>query len=67
MLDYVFTELNLHRVVAVTDCENGKSFTLLARLGLRREGHFVQNVWFKGKWGSEYSYAILRDEWLGKE
>jgi RimJ/RimL family protein N-acetyltransferase len=64
VLDYVFTELQLHRVVAITDCENEKSFTLLEKLGLRREGHFIQNIWFKGKWGSEYSYAILRDEWL---
>ena len=37
---------------------------MLERLGLRREGHFVQNVWFKGKWGDEYLYAILRNEWL---
>jgi RimJ/RimL family protein N-acetyltransferase len=66
VLDYVFTELKLHRVIAITDCENERSFTLLARLGMRREGHFIQNIWFKGKWGSEYSYAILRDEWLRK-
>lgn len=66
VLDYVFTKLKLHRVTAITDCENEKSFTLLERLGMRREGHFVQNIWFKGKWGSEYSYAILRDEWLRK-
>jgi RimJ/RimL family protein N-acetyltransferase len=67
VLDYVFTKLKLHRVIAITDCENEKSFTLLNRLGMRREGHFIQNVWFKGKWGSEYSYAILRDEWLAKD
>ena len=40
--------------------------TLLERLGLRREGYFIQNVWFKGKWADEYLYAILQDEWLGK-
>jgi hypothetical protein len=33
---------------------------------LRREGHFIQNIWFKGKWGDEYLYAILKEEWLGK-
>src|ERR1044071_1439954 len=66
VLDYVFTELKLHRVIAITDCENERSFTLLGRLGMRREGHFIQNIWFKGKWGSEYSYAILRDEWRRK-
>ncbi len=27
-------------------------------------GLFFQNVWFKGKWGDEYLYAILKEEWL---
>ncbi|HWT00258.1 MAG TPA: GNAT family protein [Pyrinomonadaceae bacterium] len=64
VLDYAFAELKLHRVTAITDCENEKSAALLERLGMRREGHFIQNIWFKGKWGSEYLYAVLRDEWL---
>ncbi|HAL47272.1 MAG: GNAT family N-acetyltransferase [SAR202 cluster bacterium] len=64
VLDYVFTELNLHRVVAVTDCENDASVALLERLGMRREGHFIENIWFKGRWGDEFQYAILKDEWL---
>lgn len=64
VLDYVFNGLGLHRVVAITDCENERSVALLRRLGMRREGHFIQNIWFKGKWGDEYLYAILREEWL---
>jgi RimJ/RimL family protein N-acetyltransferase len=63
-LDYAFTELGLHRVTAVTDCENERSVALLNRLGMRREGHFIQNIWFKGRWGDEYLYAVLREEWL---
>jgi RimJ/RimL family protein N-acetyltransferase len=35
-----------------------------AEIGLRREAYFRQNVWFKGTWGDEYLYAILREEWL---
>ena len=66
VLDYVFTKLKLHRVIAITDCENEKSAALLSRLGMRLEGHFIQNIWFKGKWGDEYLYAILREEWLQK-
>ncbi|MBA3765688.1 MAG: GNAT family N-acetyltransferase [Acidobacteria bacterium] len=64
VLDYVFTELRLHRVIAITDCENERSVALLRKLGMRREGHFIQNIWFKGNWGDEYLYAILREEWL---
>jgi RimJ/RimL family protein N-acetyltransferase len=66
VLDYAFTELLMHRVVAVADCENERSVALLGRLGMRREGHFVENVWFKGAWGSEYLYALLREEWLSR-
>jgi len=63
VLDFAFSELKLHRVTAITDCENLKSVALLSKLGMRREGHYLQNIWFKGKWGDEYSYALLEDEW----
>ena len=66
VLDYAFTKLKLHRVIAITDCDNERSIALLERLGMRREGHFIRNIWFKGSWGSEYSYAVLHDEWLAR-
>jgi RimJ/RimL family protein N-acetyltransferase len=64
LLDYAFGELDLHRDYAITDQENAPSVALLERLGMRREGEFAENAWFKGRWSSEYLYAILRDEWL---
>ena len=66
VLNYGFINLGLHRVIAITDCENAPSVALLERLGLRREGHFIQNIWFKGKWGDEYLYAVLKGDWLQK-
>jgi RimJ/RimL family protein N-acetyltransferase len=66
LLDYAFSDLGLHRVVAITDRENEPACTLLERLGMRREGCFVQNAWLKGRWTSEYLYAMLEDEWLQK-
>jgi RimJ/RimL family protein N-acetyltransferase len=64
LLDYAFGDLALHRIIAIADQENAPSVALLERLGMRREGSFVQNAWFKGHWASEYLYAILRDQWL---
>lgn len=64
LLDYLFREMNLHRVQADVDPQNVPSCSLLERLGLRREGHFRQSLWFKGRWADEYLYAILREEWL---
>ena len=54
LLDYIFGELNKHRVVATTDARNIAASRLLEKLGFRREGHFIQNIFFKGAWGDEY-------------
>src|ERR671916_2722740 len=62
LLDYAFGDLRLHRVVALADQENAPSVALLERLGMRREGSFAQNSWFKEHWASEYLYAILREQ-----
>jgi RimJ/RimL family protein N-acetyltransferase len=64
LLDYVFGELDKHRVIAVTDARNASAARLLERVGMRREGHFLRNIWFKGSWGDEYLYALLEHEWL---
>jgi len=63
LLDYLFGELDLHRVIAISDVENVASFSVLERMGFRREGHFVENLMFKGNWASEYHYAMLKREW----
>ena len=63
LMQYVFDDLKMHRVIAVTDCLNDRSIALLERVGMRREGHHLQNIWFKGAWGDEYQYAMLRSEW----
>ena len=62
-LRHAFETLGLHRVSATTDCDNAASVALLERVGMRREAHFRQHVWFKGRWSSEYVYALLRREW----
>ena len=64
VLDYAFINLDLHRVVATVDVENKRSAVLMEQVGLRREGHFIKNAWFKGHWADEYLYAVLQAEWL---
>jgi aminoglycoside 6'-N-acetyltransferase len=54
LLDYLFGKLKLHRVTATCDVENEASVRLLERLGMRREAELIENIWFKGAWGSEY-------------
>jgi RimJ/RimL family protein N-acetyltransferase len=64
LLNYAFEELGLHRVRADTDTRNTAAWRLLERLGMRREAHLKQSLWFKGRWTDEYFYAILKREWL---
>lgn len=63
VLDHLFGELGLHRAIAITDARNDRAQRLLGRLGFRREGHFLQNVFFKGEWGDEMLFALLASEW----
>lgn len=67
VLQYVFGQLNKHRASAVTDAENQPAAKLLRRLGFRCEAHFVEHIWFKGKWGSEFVFALLRREWYANQ
>ena len=66
LFEYLFRQQALHRVVADTDAENTAMQKLAERLGMRREGHSRQSLWFKGRWADECFYAILRDEWLAE-
>lgn len=63
LLGYIFKELDMHRVIAVADVRNEASVKLLQKLGMRREGHFIKNAWYRGEYTDEYLYAILKEEW----
>jgi RimJ/RimL family protein N-acetyltransferase len=66
ILQWLFEVKQLHRVIAIADAENIPSLALLKSVGMRQEGHFIQNIWFKGQWSSEYQFAMLRQEWLNQ-
>jgi aminoglycoside 6'-N-acetyltransferase len=65
LLDLAFGELGLHRVYAELDPRNAASVALCLRLGMRREAHFREHMWFKGDWADTGIYAILEQEWKG--
>lgn len=69
VLGYGFTGCSVRRVCAMCNPLNTSSWRLLERLGFRREGHLIQNIFFKqdeyGKpiWCDTYEYALLKEEW----
>ncbi|MCA9876189.1 MAG: GNAT family N-acetyltransferase [Thermomicrobiales bacterium] len=64
VVDFAFRELRLHRVWAECDPRNVGSWRVLEKIGLRREGHLIENVWLKGEWCDSLLYAVLDREWL---
>lgn len=63
LLRYLFSELDLHRLIAECDVDNMASWKLLEKLGFRREAYLVENIFFNSAYGSEYHYAQLGREW----
>ena len=69
LMDHAFGRLGARRVTAMCNPLNTASWRLLERLGMRREGHLIQNIWFKRDergepiWSDTYEYAILAEEW----
>jgi ribosomal-protein-alanine N-acetyltransferase len=63
LLTFLFDTKEIHRVVELADAENVASINLLKSVGFKQEGHFIENIFFKGKWASEFQYAMLKREW----
>lgn len=63
ILTFLFDENGVRRIVETTDAENIASINLMKSLGFRQEGHFIENIFIKGKWGSERQFAMLKREW----
>ncbi|MDD2965674.1 MAG: GNAT family protein [Bacteroidales bacterium] len=63
VLAFLFDTKAIHRVVEIVDAENIASINLLKSIGFRQEGYFVENIFFKGNWGSEMQFAMLKREW----
>ena len=63
LLEYLFEDMDMHRVAADCDVENVASYRALEKLGFRREAHFLESYLINGVYGSEYHYGVLQREW----
>ncbi|MGH2776259.1 MAG: GNAT family N-acetyltransferase, partial [Actinomycetota bacterium] len=62
-LDWLFGDLQIHRVFAQADDRNHRVQRLLDGLNFRLEGRFIEADWFKGEWTTLRIYALLREDW----
>jgi Acetyltransferases, including N-acetylases of ribosomal proteins len=69
LVEYAFSVCGAHRITAMCNPDNIKSWHLLERLGMRREGHLRDNIYFninsdnKPLWQDTYEYALLTSEY----
>ena len=63
MVNYLFTLLKKHRVVASIDPRNTASIRLIERLGFRKEAHFKESYYLRGEWVDDVIYAMLDKDW----
>jgi [ribosomal protein S5]-alanine N-acetyltransferase len=63
LINYLFHQKKIHRIIETVDTENEASIALLKSLSFRQEAHHINNVFFKGKWGSEFQFGMLLSEW----
>lgn len=66
LLEYLFEDMDIHRVAADCDVENIASYRTLEKLGFRREAHFVESYLMDDVYASEYYYGLLQREWREK-
>lgn len=64
-LTYVFRDLGFRRVWAQCSDGNVGSWHVLEKMGMRREGHLIENQRRDRGWDSTYLYAVLAREWRG--
>lgn len=70
LINDIFKNRNARRVTAMCNPLNESSWRLLERLGFRREGHLIKNIYFKKDkndnpiWADTYEYGILNSEWF---
>lgn len=67
LLRFGFESLGLHRILAHCMTENHGSYRIMEKIGMRREGLFLESrPAHKGsaeKYADEFSYAVLEKEW----
>ncbi len=67
LFNFVFAELNLHRIEADVDPQNAASIRVLERLGFQKEGH-LRERWIAGdEIQDALFYGLLRRDWEKSE
>jgi len=64
LVDYLFKQMEVHKIVAKCDVRNIASTRVMEKLGFAREAMFTQHFLIGDQWTDQYDYGLLADNWL---
>jgi len=63
LLEFAFTDLGAHRVVAFSHAQNTASLRVMQELGMQQDGLLRETRSWRGAWSDEVVFSILEREW----
>ncbi len=63
MIEYVFTELNLHKLTAGCIICNEASQNVMRKCNMIQEAKLKQHQYYNGKWYDRLLYGLLKKDW----
>lgn len=63
LIDYLFSNTNIHRMMARCNANNKASENIMIKLGMKWEGSIRRVRYKNNRWEDENIYGILREEW----
>jgi len=66
LLDLLFRKEGKRRVYASVDPENAPAIALFKKVGMRVEAHFMESLWFKGRWADDMILGLLAREYYSE-
>lgn len=67
LIDFLFCDLEKHRIITSIDPQNIDSIRLVERIGFRKEGHFIKSLFLNNEWVDDVIYALIEEDWSNKK
>lgn len=64
-LEYIFNELNMHKVYGEVLEKNAKSLSYHEKMGFKREGELKEHILKQGKYEGIVLYSLFKKDWKG--
>jgi len=64
IIEYAFSDLGLHKIIAGCDAENKASERIMIKCGMKKEGTFMKHHFRRNKWCDRLKYGLLKEDWL---